>query len=324
MLPTGRRPTCSASSKTWATVRTGRSPASSAPAPRIRHGITGEELVVLHRRREDGADQPVGLGRHRDGHAAGQQRGAPFPDHAGRQLPDRYAAQVRIDVLTQQPPVEVHRARAQPGPFGDPCRRVLAEFHLAALGIGPLARSDLGFDHHERSVSVAPSLVGFRPRPHPPVRSRIADLIPPGLPSADVAETPVTFSVRHYATPFILCRISASVSGSTRPASMKSASADSLIRTWRPTLTNSMRRSAINRRMNRGDVLSRSAAASTVSSDWPRSGRVGSSCGLPVCRKARPRPLVGAPGRVRSAIGCGRRRRAAAAGRWACGPGRRA
>ena len=39
------------------------------------------------------------------------------------------------------------------------------------------------------------------------------------------------------------------------PASMKSASADSLIRTWRPTLTNSMRRSAINRRMNRGEVL---------------------------------------------------------------------
>jgi hypothetical protein len=44
MLPIGRRPTRSASSKTWATVRTGRSPASSAPAPRIRHGLRGRSL----------------------------------------------------------------------------------------------------------------------------------------------------------------------------------------------------------------------------------------------------------------------------------------
>ncbi len=41
MLPTGRRPTSLASSKTWATVSTGRSAAPSSPAPRIRHGLRG-------------------------------------------------------------------------------------------------------------------------------------------------------------------------------------------------------------------------------------------------------------------------------------------
>ena len=44
MLPTGRRPTSSASAKTWATVSTGRSPVSSVPAPRMRHGLRGRIL----------------------------------------------------------------------------------------------------------------------------------------------------------------------------------------------------------------------------------------------------------------------------------------
>jgi hypothetical protein len=115
--------------------------------------VAGEEFVVLHCGREDGAEQPVRLGRHRDGHAVGQQRGAPFPDLAGRQLPDRHAAEVRLDVLAEQPPVQVHRAGAQSRPLGDPCGPVVAEFHLPALGVGPLAGSDLRFDHHERPVS---------------------------------------------------------------------------------------------------------------------------------------------------------------------------
>jgi hypothetical protein len=34
--------------------------------------ITGKKLVVLNRGREDSADQPVRLGRHRDGYAVGQ------------------------------------------------------------------------------------------------------------------------------------------------------------------------------------------------------------------------------------------------------------
>jgi hypothetical protein len=48
-------------------------------------------------------------------------------------------------------------------------------------------------------------------------------------------------SFGYNATPFNLGRKSAAVSGETLPASMKSASADSLIRTCRPTLTNSIR-----------------------------------------------------------------------------------
>ena len=39
MLPIGRRPMQSASSKTWATVRTGRSSACSSPAPRPQLGL---------------------------------------------------------------------------------------------------------------------------------------------------------------------------------------------------------------------------------------------------------------------------------------------
>src|SRR6266568_79844 len=169
--------------------------------------VAREELVVLHRGRQDGADQPVCLGRHGDGHAVGQECGAPFPDLPSRQLPNRYAAEVRLNVLTEQPPVQVHGPRAQPGPFGDPGGSVVAELHLPAFRIGPLARSDLGFDHDERPVGVALSLVSLRARAHRPVRSRISDLVAPGFTSADVAETSVSISVRHYATPLIFCRV---------------------------------------------------------------------------------------------------------------------
>jgi len=56
----------------------------------------------------------------------------------------------------------------------------------------------------------------------------------------------------HYAAPRELRRTLPAVSGSTRPAWMKSANADSLIRTWRPTLTNSIRRSVLRRRIKSG------------------------------------------------------------------------
>src|SRR5258705_11583739 len=75
-----------------------------------------------------------------------------IPDLAGRQLPNRYAAKVRLNVLTEQPPVQVYGPRAQPRPFGDPGGSVVAKLHLPAFRIGPLARSDLGFDHYQRPV----------------------------------------------------------------------------------------------------------------------------------------------------------------------------
>jgi hypothetical protein len=38
-------------------------------------------------------------------------------------------------VFIHRPPVKVHCARTQPRPLGDPCRRILAEFHLLALAL---------------------------------------------------------------------------------------------------------------------------------------------------------------------------------------------
>src|ERR1019366_2102150 len=175
MLPTGRRPTCSASSKTCATVSTGRSPASSVPAPRIRHGLWGRILssstaVVMTARSS------------------------------------RYAFDVRFDVLTEQPAVKVHRARTQSRPLRDPRCGIVAEPDLPALGIGPIARCQLPLDQHECLVRVTFSHVRFRSGPQAPVWSWVADLIPAGRQLAHVAETPVAFSVRHYATPLMLCR----------------------------------------------------------------------------------------------------------------------
>src|SRR5215475_14074719 len=111
-------------------------------------------------------------------------------------------------MLAEQPPVQVHRAGAQPGPFGDPGGSVVAEPRLPAFRIAPFARSDLSFDHDERPVGVTLPLVSLPARAHPPVGSRISDLVAPGFTSADVAETPVSISVRHYATPLTLPRYS--------------------------------------------------------------------------------------------------------------------
>ncbi len=87
---------------------------------------------------------------------------------------------MRFDVLAEEPTVQIGGARAQAGTFGDPRLGVLGELDLAPVGIGPLARRQLGLDEHERPVGVALALVGFRAGSYPPVRARVADLVPAG------------------------------------------------------------------------------------------------------------------------------------------------
>src|SRR5208337_508642 len=163
--------------------------------------------------------------------AVTQQRCPPLAHEPGRQLAQQDTAQVRRDVLAQQPAIKVRRAGTQTRPLSNPRRGVVTQPDLGAFGIGPLTRAHLRFDQDQRLVRIPLAFVGFGSGPHPPVHPRIADLVTARRELADIAETAMPIPVRHYAAPLAPGRMFALVSGPTRPSSMKSASAPSLIRT---------------------------------------------------------------------------------------------
>ena len=109
-----------------------------ASCPADPAGVAVEDLVILDRGHQDGAEQSVRLRRDRHRDAIGEQGCPPLADHPRGQPADWRAAKVRFDVLAEQPPVEIHRARAQARPFGDPCLGVLAELDLAPVRVGPV------------------------------------------------------------------------------------------------------------------------------------------------------------------------------------------
>ncbi len=84
----------SASSKTWATVRTGHLGVCSLSAPLIRHGLRAL-FDGCHQYRPQ---QAIGLGRGRDGHPVAEKIRAPSADHLDRQLADRDPTERRNDM----------------------------------------------------------------------------------------------------------------------------------------------------------------------------------------------------------------------------------
>src|SRR5262249_50285273 len=156
-----------------------------------------------------------------------------------------------------------------PGPqscvVGDPAFGIGAEPDLAAYRVGPLPRHQLRLDQRQRPPRRSQPFVGLGTGPHPAIRSWIPDLVPARGKPPHLAEPTCPRPVARPAPGRMGAQTGAGVGGGPRPAAMKAARAGSLIRTCRPTFTYSIRRSAIRRRMNRGLVLIRSAASSTVS-----------------------------------------------------------
>ena len=91
---------------------------------------------------------------------------------------------------------------------------------------------------------------------HDPIRPAISHLIVPRVAPSDASKA-APFGCGHDALLNVL--------GGTVPAWMNSATAEAGMRTWRPTRTNQIRRSAINRLGNRAVVPNTAAASSTVS-----------------------------------------------------------
>ena len=118
---------------------------ASAPDPAR---ITRKDLVFLDSGSQDRPKQPVRLRRHRHRDAFAKQVGAPFPDHRRGQLANRHTAQIRRDVLGQQPVVQVDGADPQTRPLRDPGRGVVGEFDFSAVGIRPLPRPNLCLGKH--------------------------------------------------------------------------------------------------------------------------------------------------------------------------------
>jgi hypothetical protein len=153
--------------------------------------VPSQDLVLFHGRHEHRPQQSVRLGRHRDGHATGEQLRPPLADHGRGQSGDRHAAQVRRDVLAEQPAVQVDSAGPQLRAFRDPRRGVVSQFDLATLRVGPLARAHLRLNQHERLVCVGLAFVCIGASAYPPVRAGIPDLETPRRQPSDVAEPPV-------------------------------------------------------------------------------------------------------------------------------------
>jgi hypothetical protein len=105
---------------------------------------------------------------------------------------------------------------------------------------------------------------GLRSRAQQAIWSPVTSLPPARWQLADAAEAPC-LTAWHQAA-LRLRRCAHAVTGSTVPASMNSRSADSGMRTKRPTRVNRIRRSATSRRVNRGLVPSAAAASSRVRS----------------------------------------------------------
>lgn len=108
--------------------------------------IAGQDLVLVDSRHQNRSQQPVRLGRYRDRHAVAQQGCPPLANHPGRDLAERDTAQVRRDVLLEQPSVMVNRARSQPWVLRNPHTGVLKQRDLGPLRIGPNSADDLRLD----------------------------------------------------------------------------------------------------------------------------------------------------------------------------------
>ena len=236
------------------------------PRPADTARVTRENLVLLHGRSQHRPEQPVRLGSHGHRHAIAQKAGPPVPDHRRGQLPQRHRPELGHDVPLQQPRIQINRARPEPRTLCDPPGRIVTEPRLTAIRVGPLPREHVRLDQHQSPPRITRPGKCLRASTNAAIRPRIPDLIAAGRQLADIAETPMTILVRHQATPLRRGHVSATVSGSTRPASMNSRTAGSGIRTWRPSFTNLIRRSAIRRRGNRSVVPSSSATSATVRS----------------------------------------------------------
>src|SRR5712691_3904607 len=112
---------------------------------------------------------------------------------------------------------------------------VLAEKHLASVGISPVASDDFGFGECQPAFRAGLGVERARRWPVDTIRSLVACVPPSRRQFTDPAKA--SFPGHQAAL------LREQVTGATRPASTKSASAVSLMRTCRPTLWNSIRRS---------------------------------------------------------------------------------
>src|SRR5262249_28381642 len=145
----------------------------------------------------------------------------------------------------------------------------------------------LGVLGGEPYVSLALGPEGLRRGPVGTVRAEVAGLIPAGWEPPDPAEPTLA---SHQATRPDRGR----GGGSTNPSAINSRTADSGMRTWRPTRTNRMHRSAIRLRGKRSVVPSSWATSATVG--WrsivpPRLPAITPPSRLPEARRRRRRVL---------------------------------
>lgn len=132
----------------------------------MRHGVGRQKLVVAHSRVEDGAEQPVRLGRHRLRHPVlGEQVRPPAAHEGGRQRAELDLTEGRRDVPAQQPAVQRDGPGPQGGPLRDPLLGVLADGDPGSLGVGPVARHHRGLHRAEPPVGIA--------LPREPVRGEV-------------------------------------------------------------------------------------------------------------------------------------------------------
>nr|WP_285496110.1 hypothetical protein [Actinomadura sp. NBRC 104425] len=134
---------------------------------------------VVGRRHEDRTQEPVRLRRIGGPYPCFDQRRAPLPDARRVDLPQLHIAEIRRDVVPQQPRVDVDRPGPQVRPLCDPLRCVVLEVDLGALGVGPLARDQLCFDERKLLVGLAFGGEGAASRVNGAVGARIPDLKPP-------------------------------------------------------------------------------------------------------------------------------------------------
>ncbi|HET6963167.1 MAG TPA: hypothetical protein VFH58_00235 [Acidimicrobiales bacterium] len=137
------------------------------------------QTALLDRRCEDGPQEPIGLG-HGDRPDTGREEpGAPLADIGNPQLSDLVRSQHRVDVLSQQPVVELPGSWAEVQPLLEPGGREFFEEDAPGIRIEVLplgAAEALGRLEVERLL-----LRGERPLVGPAVGTTEPDVVHPTL-----------------------------------------------------------------------------------------------------------------------------------------------
>ena len=212
---------------------------------------------VLDRDVEHGPEEAVGLADRRPAPGPAQRLRVPGTDHRRGDGDDREVEQL-VEVEPHVAAAGLRPAFADAGVLLEVALAVRTQCPAPQASVGqPVPSLDLLLDAVEVAGGVGGRPVGLGSGLPLPIRCREARLVPPGGKLPDRPEPAPDHHRGHRGCSSI---------GSTVPAAMYAESSDSGIRTWRPTRTNLMRRSAIRRRGNRTVVPRISAAASTVRS----------------------------------------------------------